>query len=87
MERAISLSYSQEPTMFLILSQMYPDHTLPTYYPKTHSNIIFPSMLGLPRALPFRFSNQYIVSISHLSHWCQMPCSSHPPWFDDPDNI
>jgi hypothetical protein len=32
--------------------------------------------------LPFRFSNQNFVCISHLSHPCYMPCPSHAPWFD-----
>jgi hypothetical protein len=35
--------------------------------------------LGLPSGLT--------VCISHVSHTCYMPRSSHPPWFDRPNNI
>jgi len=38
-------------------------------------------------SLPFRFSNQNIVCISHLSHTCYMLHQSHPLWFDHPNNI
>jgi hypothetical protein len=34
-----------------------------------------------------RFSNRNIVCISHLSHARYMPCSSHPPWFQHPNNF
>jgi len=47
---------------------------------KTHSNIILPF---IPRtsewSLPFRFSDQNVVCISHLSHACYMLSLSHPP--------
>jgi hypothetical protein len=38
-------------------------------------------------SLPFRFPNQNIVRISHLSHACYTPRPSHPPWFHRPNNI
>jgi hypothetical protein len=61
---------------------------LPTLFPKIHSNITFPST---PRysewSLPFVFSNQIIVFISHLSLAYYMFHPSRPPWFDHPDNI
>jgi hypothetical protein len=34
---------------------------------------------GLPSGF-FRFSNQELLCISHLSHACYMPHTSHPPW-------
>jgi len=75
------------PAAIPILSQMYPVHTLPPYSPKIHSNIIFSYT---PRSskwsLPFRFFNQNIVCISHLSHPCYMP-PSHPLSFNYPNNI
>jgi hypothetical protein len=37
--------------------------------------------------LPFRFSDQNIVCISHLSHLCYMPRPYNPPWFDPHNNI
>jgi len=39
-----SLLCSQEPAPIPILSQLNPVHTFPPYLPKTHSNVIFPSM-------------------------------------------
>jgi len=62
------------PPLVLIPSQINVVHTLSPYLPKIHSNIIF---LSTPRSskwpLPFRFSNQNIVYISHLSHALYMP--------------
>jgi len=70
-----------------ILSQMHPVHTSPSYFPKIHSNIIYPSMpVSSKWSLPFQFSNQNTVYISHLFQACYMPCSSHP-WVDHPNNI
>jgi hypothetical protein len=57
-------------------------------FSKIHYNIILPST---PRSckwsLPFRFSDQHFVCISHLSHTCYTPFPSHPPWLDRPNNI
>jgi len=48
---------------------MNPVHTFPSYFPKTHSNIILPSATRPPKwPLSFSFSNQNFVFISHLSH-------------------
>jgi len=54
-----------------ILIQMHPVHTCTPYFPNIHSNIILPSTLrSLKWSLPFRFSNQNFVCISHLFHAC-----------------
>jgi hypothetical protein len=58
------------------------------WYPleRIHSNIIFPSMSRSSKwSLPFRFCNLNIACISHLSHACYMPRSSHPPWLEHPN--
>jgi len=63
-------------------------HNFPKYVSKIYYNIILSST---PRFsewyLPFRFSNQNFVLISHLSHACYVPRQSYPPWFDRPNNI
>jgi len=68
-----------------IQSQINLIHTFPLYFPKIHSNIIFPSM---PRSFkwsrPFRFSNHNIVCISYLSHAWYMHHLNHPPWIGHP---
>jgi len=78
----------KSPPLILIMRQMHSVHSLPPYFPKTHSNII---VLCTPRSskrsLPFRFSNQNIICISHFSHPCYMPRPSHPPRLDNPNNI
>jgi hypothetical protein len=78
----------KNPQLVHILSHMNPVHTIPPYFPEIHSNII---LLSTSRSsewfLPFRFSDQNFVSISHLSHSWYMPYPSHPPWFDHPNNI
>jgi hypothetical protein len=38
-------------------------------------------------SLPFGFTNQNTVRISHLSHVCYMPYPSHPPSIDHLNNI
>jgi hypothetical protein len=62
-----------------ILSQMNPLHAFPPYFLKIHSNITLPST---PRSsewcLPFKFSDQNFVYISHLSHPYHTSQKSHP---------
>jgi len=73
---------------FSILSQMNPVRIFSPYFPKIHSNIIFPLT---PRSsewfLPFRFSDQNIVWISRLPHSCYMPRPRYRPSFDRPNDI
>jgi hypothetical protein len=51
-----------------ILSQMNPVHKFPPYFPKTHSNIFSSTPRSSKWSLPFRFSDQNLVFVSHLSH-------------------
>jgi hypothetical protein len=47
-----------------ILSEMHPIHTMPPYYPKIHSNIIFPSFL-------YYLVNCFIcLTLSHRQYSC-----------------
>jgi len=72
----------KSPSLVPVLSQMHPVHTLPTYFPKIQTNIVLPFMPQSSKwSLPFRFSTQNIVCISHLSHPCYMPLPFHPPWW------
>jgi len=41
----------KSPPLVLILGQTHPVHTFPLYFLTIHSNIIFPSCLGLPSGL------------------------------------
>jgi len=59
----------KNPSLDPILSQMNPVHTLPHHLSGIHSNIIFTSTtMSCKWSLPFRFSNQNILCISHSSH-------------------
>jgi len=52
------------PPLDPILSQMHPVHTLPPYFPKIHSNIIFSSTpISSELSLTFGFSNQNTVCV------------------------
>jgi len=49
------------------LSQMSPVHPFPHYFPKINSSIIIPSTsMSSEWSLPFRFSDQNFVCISHV---------------------
>jgi len=69
------------------LGHMHPVHTLTTYFPQIHSNIILPPTLRTSKlSLPFRFFYQNFVCISHLTHVCYMPHPCRSPWLDHPNN-
>jgi hypothetical protein len=71
-----------------ILSHIHPVHNFVPYFPKIHSNNIFPSTpLSSEWCLPFRVSEQNFVLISRLSHACCMPRLFHRHWLDDANNI
>jgi len=76
----LSNPVNKSPPLIPILSQMNPFHTLPTYFSKIHSNIIFPST---PRSSatspPSTFSDEKFIRFYHLSHACYMPYPSHLP--------
>jgi hypothetical protein len=49
------------------MSQMNPVHTLPPYFYRAHSNIMFLST-PLQGVLRFRFYDQNFICISHISY-------------------
>jgi len=52
-----------------ITRQMHSVHTFTPYFTKIHANTTFPSTLRTSKwSLPFRFPDQNLVCISHLSH-------------------
>jgi hypothetical protein len=74
--------------MIPTLSQTRPVLIFLPYIHKTHFNITLPSISNsLECSLPFGFSDQDLVCISHLSHRCYMPYPSHIPWLDHLNNI
>jgi len=78
----------KSPPLVPILSQMYPFCSFPPSFPKIHSNNNFwPMSSSFEWSLPFRFSDENIICISHLSYEFYMPRPSHYPWFDYPNNI
>jgi len=67
---------------------MHPVHASPPYFPKINSNIILPSMaISSEWSAPFRFSNQNIVCISHISHASSMPYLPHPALLYHPNSV
>jgi hypothetical protein len=63
-----------------------PDKSSPSYF--INFNIILPYMPRSSKSpLPFRFSHHNPICISLLSHVCHISCSSHPPWYDDTNNM
>jgi len=68
------------------LNQMHSVHTSPPHFPKIHCNILPSTPRSSKRSLPFMFSDQNIICISHLPHACYTsPISSS--LFDHPNNI
>jgi len=67
-----------------ILSQMNPVHTFPLYFPKVHSNIIFPSIFRFLSGLfPLVLWPEFCMHFYLSCILC--PCLSNPPWFDHPN--
>jgi hypothetical protein len=59
----------KSPPLVYILSQMHPAHTFQSFFPKINSDIIFPSTSRSSAwSLPFRFSDQNLLCIFHLTH-------------------
>jgi len=80
--------FHNNPSLVPILNQMNSVHTLPAYFSRIRFKIIIQCT---PRSskwpLTFRFSPPKFLCISHVSHACYIPYSSHPPWFHQPNNI
>jgi len=61
-------------------SSIHSVRIIPPYFPKIHTIITLPSISRSSEwSLPFRFSDQNFVCISHLSHTYYKPHPSHPP--------
>jgi hypothetical protein len=68
-----SLPCSQEPANGTIMRQMNPIHTVQTYFPPIHFNIILPfTPMSSEGHLPFRLSNKNVL-ISHRPHARYIP--------------
>jgi hypothetical protein len=68
-----------------ILNHVEPVHILTTHLSNIHFNIILPftpKMVSHLQVFRLKF-----VCISHFSNVHYMPCPSHPPLFDHPNNI
>jgi len=61
-----SLPYYQEPATSLYLESNVPS-TFPLYFPGIHSDILSSMPTSSKWSLPFIFSNQNFVCISHIS--------------------
>jgi hypothetical protein len=72
--------------LVLILTQMNLVHNFPPCFSNIHSNIILKSNQGLPSSL-FPWDLLTIVLYTFLIHVCYIPCPSHLPWFDHPNNL
>jgi len=72
----------------LILSQINPLHTLPSYFFKIHFNIICPFMHRSSKlSLSFSFVHQNPTCKSLLLHTCHMSCLTYHPRFYHPKNM
>jgi hypothetical protein len=83
MEPEGSLTFSQEPPLVPILSQINPVHTNLNYLSKIYLNIIHPPTTW-PSEWPLSFwlSHQYPIYIPLLLHSRYMSCLSDPPWLE-----
>ena len=60
----------------------------PTHFFSTHFNNLLLATLRSSKWSPScRFTIKNPVHIPSQPHMCHMPCPSHPPWFDDRNNI
>jgi hypothetical protein len=63
-------------------ARLHPVRAFPPYFCKIYLNVIVPSVpMFSTWSVPYRFSGQNFVCISHLSHACFMSHQAHHPWF------
>ena len=77
MEPESSLPCSQKPATCICPSQLYPVHSLPSYSPQKHFNII---LLPTPTNFTSVSTPKSLHTALPLPHTCQMPSPSHPPY-------
>jgi hypothetical protein len=88
MEPEGSLPHSQVPTTCPCPELDQSSPCPQPHFLKIHLNIILPSMPGpLKWSLSLRFPHQNLVYTSPLLHMHYMPCPSHSPRSDHPNNI
>jgi hypothetical protein len=68
-----------------IQDRLNPDHTFPPYFPKTYYNVILSSMLRSSMWSLHIFQPKFCMHFSSY-HECYMPCPSHPPSPDHPND-
>jgi hypothetical protein len=77
----------KSPPMVPILSKMHQLYNFPLCFLKTHTDIFPSTPTSCEWFLPFRFTDNNFLCISHLCHACYMSHPSHPPPFDHANNI
>jgi len=73
----------KDPPSVPILSQMNPIHAFPSYFSDINLSSI-PVFRVVTSLHVFRL--KFCVHFP-LPHACYVPCPSHPPWMDHPNNI
>jgi hypothetical protein len=75
------------PPLVPIFSQVHLVHTFPPNFPRFVLILSSHLRLGLPSALPLRFTDQNFIHVSRLSHAFYNYRPSFPSWLDYSNNI